>query len=125
MPPHGRPRGVAHGDACLSPKRLTTAHAAVRFPRRLAWKSPRTLLTIASRQRLYESRCGRFRVVWSRCLFGPRKGPQAILDVWYACHLEHINGRPVWSILSKHRKRAPAFAACERHGRVPFTESDA
>ncbi len=111
-------RGAACGDAGRSsesqvrPSRSPTLSAAP-----LHWKSPRTTLTIASRQRLYESRCGRFRVVHSRCLFGPRKGPQAILDVWYACHLERINGRPVWSILSKHRKRAPAFAACEHASR--------
>ena len=80
----------------------------------IEFKRARTETTIAARRRIWESRCGRFRVVHSRCLFGPRKGPQAIGDRWYALAAERVDGRVVWSLISRHRKRVPAFDACRR-----------
>jgi len=86
-------------------------------PPSLTWKCPRTETTAVARRRIWESRCGRFRVVRSRYLYG------RLPDVWYACILDQSNGRTFWAILSKHRRRKPAFAACQRACRRGSTTS--
>ena len=80
---------------------------------RLKWKRrAKVTMTDVSRRRTWESLCGRYRVVHSRCLFGPRKGPQAIPDRWDAIRL--TDGRR-WDGISRHRKKESAIRACERH----------
>jgi len=62
------------------------------------------------RRRIWQSRCGRFRVVESRCLLGAN----TYAVHYYALRLEILpDGRPFWAKLSDHRKKARAFAACE------------
>ncbi len=81
----------------------------------LAWeKRARVVVGPTHRRRIWESRCGRYRVVHSRCLYGPRKGPQAIPDTWYAMKLVVVSGNVCWEVVSRHRQRGPAVRSCER-----------
>ena len=81
----------------------------------LTWqKRARVVVGPTHRRRIWESRCGRYRVVHSRCLYGPRKGPQAIPDTWYAVKLVVVSGNVCWEVVSRHRKRGPAVRSCER-----------
>lgn len=81
----------------------------------LLWKKRATVVVEAThRRRIWESRCGWYRVVHSRCLYGPRKGRQAIPDVYYARKLVVVPGRTCWDVISQHRERGPAIRACER-----------
>ena len=69
--------------------------------------------TATSSRRIWVSSCGRFRVVHSHCLFGPRTGRQAVPDVFHA----EVRDDFGWSIISKHRERDRAVGACRRHAR--------
>ncbi len=69
--------------------------------------------TVTSRRRIWLSRCGRYRIVFARCLFGPRRGSQAIHDVWRA----EVRDQWGWALLSGHRKWEPAFRACQSNAR--------
>ena len=69
--------------------------------------------TATSRRRIWPSRCGRYRIVFARCKFGPRRGRQAIPDVWRA----EVHDRWGWAPMSGHRKREPAFRACQAAAR--------
>ena len=81
----------------------------------LVWKKRATVVTGAThRRRVWESWCGWYRVVHSRCLYGPRKGRQAIPDVFYATKLVVVSGKTCWEVISEHRKRGPAARACEK-----------
>ena len=81
----------------------------------LVWKKRATVSVSAThRRRTWESRCGWYRIVHSRCLFGPRKGRQAIADVWYATKLVVESGSACWEVISRHRQRGPAVRACEK-----------
>lgn len=81
----------------------------------LLWKR-RAMVVVGPthRRRIWESWCGWYRVVHSRCLYGPRKGRQAIPDVYYATKLVVVPGKTCWDVLSRHRARGPAIRACER-----------
>jgi len=79
--------------------------ATIEFPKRC-----RIDQTSTSRRRIWQSRCGRFRVVHSRCLFGRRTGRQTIHDVFYA----EVHDEFGWSVISKHRNRERAIRACQR-----------
>jgi hypothetical protein len=69
------------------------------------WKArPRTEVTEVARRRIWESRCGQYRVVNSRSLYG-------LPDVFYAMRRM---GPSSWAIIRRHRKRRPAFLSCER-----------
>ncbi|NQU21668.1 MAG: hypothetical protein HQ567_10320 [Candidatus Nealsonbacteria bacterium] len=82
------------------------------------WKKRATVVTGAThRRRTWQSRCGWYRVVHSRCLFGPRKGRQAIADVFYATKLVVVSGSTCWEVISQHRKRGPAVRSCEQDAR--------
>ena len=81
----------------------------------LVWKKRATVVIEPThRRRLWESWCGRYRVVHSRCLYGPRKGKQAIPDVWYATKLVVVSDNTCWEVISRHRQRGPAVRACEK-----------
>lgn len=81
----------------------------------LVWKKRARVVTGAThRRRIWESWCGWYRVVHSRCLYGPRKGRQAISDVFYAMKLVVVSQRICWEVISEHRKRGPAARACEK-----------
>jgi hypothetical protein len=81
----------------------------------LQWKKRATVVIGSThRRRIRESRCGWYRVVHSRCLYGPRKGRQAIPDVFYAMKLVVISRRICWKVISEHRKQGPALRACEK-----------
>ena len=81
----------------------------------LQWKRRATVVVGSThRRRVRESRCGWYRVVYSRCLYGPRKGRQAIPDVFYAMKLVVVSRTICWEVISEHRKRGPAFRACEK-----------
>lgn len=73
----------------------------------------RTDTTAASARRIWRSRCGRFRVVQSGCLFGPRTGRQSIPKVFYA----EVHDAFGWSVISKHRGKQHAVKACRRFAR--------
>jgi hypothetical protein len=86
--------------------------------RGILWKErARLVLGPTHRRRIWDSRCGFYRVVHSRCLYGPRKGRQALPDVWYAMKLTVMSGRTSWEIISQHRRRGPAARACENNAK--------
>lgn len=90
----------------------------------LVWKKRATIATGPThRRRIWETRCGWYRVVHSRCLYGPRKGKEAIPDVFYAMKLVVLPGRTCWEKISEHRKRGPAAKACEKDARKGRDES--
>ncbi len=66
--------------------------------------------TEAANRRVWEAIGGRYRVVQSRCRFGPRRGRQAIAEVWRAEELTEFG----WSVISRHRRGGPAFRACQQ-----------
>jgi len=78
---------------------------ALIFPKRC-----RRDTTETSRRRIWLAAGGMFRVVYSRCIFGPRRGRQAIPDVYRA---ERRKG-PGWDVISKHRTYPAAERACRR-----------
>jgi ribosomal protein L32 len=81
----------------------------------LAWRKRATVVVGAThRRRTWESRCGWYRIVHSCCLYGPRKGRQAIPDAWYATKLVVESGGVCWEVISRHRQRGPAVRACEK-----------
>ena len=90
----------------------------------LAWKKrARVVVGATHRRRTWESRCGWYRIVHSRCLYGPRKGRQAIPDVWYATKLVVESGNACWEVISRHRQRGPAIGACEKDARKKRDET--
>lgn len=62
------------------------------------------------RRRIWRSRCGRYRVVYSACLLGA----DTYAPRYYAQRRETLNGRELWETLSTHWKRGPALEACRR-----------
>lgn len=92
----------------------------------LSWKKrARVVAGATHRRRIWESRCSWYRVVHSRCLYGPRKGRQAIPDVFYAMKLVVVSGRICWETISQHRKRGPAARACEQDAKIDRDERQA
>ncbi len=90
----------------------------------LLWKKRATVIVGPThRRRIWESRCGWYRVVHSRCLYGPRKGRQAIPDTCYATKLVVVSGRTCWEVISQHRERGPAIRACERDAKKSRDET--
>ena len=69
--------------------------------------------SLVSERKIWESRCGRYRIVHSRCLFGRRaKKSQRIPDVFYAeIQRECFEGHNGWHLVSKHRTTAAALRA--------------
>jgi hypothetical protein len=67
--------------------------------------------TYVARERAWLSCCGRYKVVEARSLF------RSVPTVFYAEVLEHLDDRWMWDVISRHRKRAPAAAACARHAK--------
>lgn len=66
--------------------------------------------TTTSKRTIWETVCGKYRVVLSVCLYGPKEGPQAILDTYYSMKLEDGH----WSTISKHRQKNAAEKSVER-----------
>jgi hypothetical protein len=73
----------------------------------LEWKKRcRRDQTIASDRKIWESRCGLYRVVLSHI----RYGGGVLADYFYAQEFEEPRS---WQNISHHRKKEPAFRACE------------
>ena len=84
-------------------------------PPGLQWnRRAKVIVGATHRRRIRESRCGWYRVVHSRCLYGPRQGKEAIPDVFYAMKLVIVSRRICWEVISEHRKQGPALRACEQ-----------
>jgi hypothetical protein len=68
--------------------------------------------TMAADRKIWETKCGRFRVIFSHI----RYGGGALPDTYLAMRLEHIENlpEPSWSIISRHKKREKAMEACEK-----------
>lgn len=64
------------------------------------------------RHRIWESRCGHYRVVESKWL-----GSCHYPTRYYACVLIDTATGPIWDMISRHRKRGPAVEAAEKHAR--------
>ena len=76
----------------------------------LDWpRAPRRETTIAARRRIWQSRDRRFRVVHSAYLY------RGLADCWYALDYDPLT--ETWNIISRHRRRGPAFRACEKVAR--------
>ena len=65
--------------------------------------------TDISDRRIWESWCGKYRVVESQVRFGdePKR--------YYAMLYKTSGPYPFWDIISKHRKKDPATKSCEQH----------
>ena len=77
---------------------------------------PSRQVTETSERWIWLSRCRRFRVVQSRCRYGPSKGPQAMPLSWRVERFEPADQlRPWggWRILSSHSLPLDAFQAAE------------
>jgi len=61
--------------------------------------------TDCAERMIWLSRCGRYRIVRSRYLYG------RLPEVYYA---QVLDGG-CWDVISQHRKRLPAEAACRKH----------
>ena len=84
-------------------------------------KRARRYTNATSRQRIWLSRCGLYRIVFSRGLFGPRRGRGAIRDVWRA----EVRDQWGWAVISSHRKWEPAFRACQSNARENLSHGTA
>ena len=73
----------------------------------LDWKKRcRKDQTMSADRKIWETRCGKYRLIFSHIRYGEGILP----DVWYALELD--NG--YWEIISKHRKKNTAQKACEK-----------
>lgn len=70
--------------------------------------------TETSDRKIWRSTCNFYRVVFSHCRFGPKEGPQSILDIYYA---QNIDSNGIWSIISRHKKQNKAIEACQQHSK--------
>ena len=61
---------------------------------------------MVSERKIWEAKCGGYKVVFSHIIFGNGEIP----DTYYAIKIK--NG--IESILSKHRKKSPAMKSCEK-----------
>jgi len=76
----------------------------------LNWKSRcRKDQTAAADRKIWETKCGRYRVVFSHIRYG-----NVLSDKWYA---EYRVGNG-WGIISKHIKKHTAMKACENRHRA-------
>jgi hypothetical protein len=69
----------------------------------MLWKPKFSDETATSKRDILESVCGKYRIVHSMCQFGPKDGPQAIPDVWYA-----MKFTDTWDLVEKHRQQSAA-----------------
>ncbi len=87
--------------------------------RPIQWPAlPIETYTDVARRRTWVSICDRYRVTESHPLLGGRKKANRYADVVYAEYRKELpehggSIRSVWSIVSRHRKRQPAFDALE------------
>ena len=102
-----RERGVALGDVSRSFKCQPRPSLS---PCVLSWERPRNQTVGRCRLRMWQSDCGRFRVIWSRSRFPDHPIP----SVYYAWILRGSHGQAAWTVFSKHSKRKKAFNACEK-----------
>ena len=83
----------------------------------LDWKKRcRKDQTDVSDRKIWETKCGKYRVTFSHIRYGT--GPEVpikrqLSDRYYA---EALTDRG-WKLVSKHQKKNPAFAACERRAK--------
>jgi len=96
-------------------RRIVEAVAAERETMIEFKKRAKKETTPAAERRIWESWCGNYRVVFSRCRFGPRKGRAAIRDEYRAEVRQQIDGRWCWAVISRHKKRERALEACKRN----------
>ncbi len=78
----------------------------------LQWPKKAKVEHGVTKRRIWRSKCCRYRVVHSHCEYGDK---DSLADVWYAMVFDAMNH--MWDIISRHRKRQPAFKACETHAR--------
>jgi len=74
--------------------------------------------TPTSKRTIWETVCGKYRVVLSVCMYGPKEGPQAIPDTYYAMKAEGTQ----WSTISKHRQKNAAEKSVEREMKCNIRE---
>jgi len=79
----------------------------------LVWnKRCRKDQTIVADRKIWGTKCGKYRVVFSHIRYGeqaPKK--QKWADKWYA---EELNNNKCWEIISEHTKKETAQKACEK-----------
>lgn len=63
-------------------------------------------------RKLWPSACGRYRLVWRDAAYSV-----ALPPMYHAMVCRKDGQRETWELLSRHRKRRRAAAACERHAR--------
>lgn len=79
----------------------------------IQWKKrSKTDQTLVSDRRIWESRCGLYRVIFSQIRYGRNLGKNSIPDTYYA--MIRKTKEDYFNIISKHRKKNPAFEACEK-----------
>lgn len=78
----------------------------------LDWKKRcRKDSTIVSDRKIWETKCGSYKIVFSQIRYG--RGPDGIPDSYYAIETDEVGER----IISRHRKKNPATKACEKDAR--------
>lgn len=68
--------------------------------------------SLVADHRVWESRCGLYKVVFSQIRYGRGLGKKSIPDVYYA--MSRLDKNDSYGIISKHRKKNPAIKACEK-----------
>lgn len=82
---------------------MVSSHPGLQFPKR-----PSRSKGLTARKRIWESLCGRYRVVEAVSLYG------GLPTIWYAmyrCDLPACT----WDIISQHRAGTPAAESCRKH----------
>jgi len=77
----------------------------------LEWKKRcKNDTTIVSQRKIWETKCGTYKVIFSHITLGEG----AIPDTYYAIRVDLTGDRRTETILSRHRKKNPAVKACEK-----------
>ena len=78
-------------------------------------KHPTRDETLVSQRRIWRSKCRRYRVAHHRCKYGPRSGPHAMPQIYYAQKFDPAAG--IWDILKRCRTKNAALKVCEKDER--------
>lgn len=82
-------------------------------------KHPRVYVTRSDfRHREWRSKDGRYKIIHSVCLLGPREGPESLTPMWYAMKMRPgCDDGTCFDIIGRHRVRNAAVKTCERDAR--------
>lgn len=80
----------------------------------LEWKKRcKTDSTLISDRKIWETKCGSYKIVFSHINLGNGTLP----DTYYAIYIEQRGENRIESIIGRHRKKNPAIISCESHAK--------